>query len=125
MSDRPTPETESHFPSSRHKDDSWVVSCEIGLIRNLERERDEARENAQHWCDMHILAVKDFNQARQLALELRDALDQCREDSIQLKAEWKWKRKNAGPRNERDYFEVECHIEMADGVLAKAKEVLT
>lgn len=44
---RPTLETESHFPSSRHKDDGWVVSCEIGLIRNFERERDEAREIAR------------------------------------------------------------------------------
>jgi len=85
MSERPTPETESHFPSSRHKDDSWVVSCEIGLIRNFERQRDEAREQIakaagddlterENDAQAELAAWELLKETREVARELRDAL---------------------------------------------------
>lgn len=70
MSERPTPETDDLLNTIRK------LECELAeavkardhnrtSVKRLTEERDEARENAKHWCDMHILAVKDFNEARE------------------------------------------------------------
>jgi len=69
---------------------------------NLERQRDEARE---------------------LARELLDALENCREDSVELLGEWDWKR-GGGTRNRAQYEELEGRVSLADSVIDKAKEVL-
>lgn len=82
---RPTLETESHFPSSRHKDDGWVVSCEIGLIRNFERERDEALEMARDLRDcLEVALGKIANVRRHFgetyvwdSLVNEDIIEQC------------------------------------------------
>jgi len=74
----------------------------LDFARKLERERDEARE---------------------LALELLEALENCREDSVELLGEWAWKRGTI-PRNDAAVQELESRISIADSVIDKAKEVL-
>ena len=84
--------------------DALRVSAEaaLGLARTLKRERDEALE---------------------MARELLDALENCREDSVELLGEWDWKR-GVGTRNHAKYEEIEGRISVADSVIDKAKEVL-
>ena len=84
--------------------DALRVSAEaaLGLARTLKRERDEARE---------------------LARELLDALENCREDSVELLGEWDWKRGTI-PRNDAAIEQLEGRISNADSVIDKAKEVL-
>ena len=94
MSDRPTPETdEEQFGTGR---------VSVDFARRLERERDEARE---------------------IARELLDALENCREDSVELLGEWSWKRGTI-PRNDAAIEQLEGRISVADSVITKAKEVL-
>ena len=102
MKERPTPETDDEYAEAQDfYKSAFVVRLE--QFQEVKRQRDEA------------LA---------LARELRDALEQCRDDSVELKSEWEWKRKDAGQRSEREYFAVECHIEMADAALTKANQLL-
>ena len=94
MSDRPTPETdEEQFGTGR---------VSVDFARRLERERDEARE---------------------IARELLDALENCREDSVELLGEWSWKRGTI-PRNDAAIEQLDGRISVADSVIDKAKEVL-
>ena len=44
MSDRPTPETDADFPALKRAPNGTAVWVQIGRLRNLERNRDEARE---------------------------------------------------------------------------------
>lgn len=92
---RPTPETDAHLLGGSYSFDG-------DFARNLERERDEARE---------------------LARELLDALENCREDSVELLGEWSWKRGTI-PRNDAAIEQLEGRISVADSVIDKAKEVL-
>jgi hypothetical protein len=84
--------------------DALKVSLEsaLGLARTLKRERDEARD---------------------MLRDLLDALENCREDSVELLGEWDWKRGTI-PRNDAAVEELECRISVADSVIDKAKEVL-
>ena len=41
---RPTPETDAEFPSLRHRPDETALWVSIGRLRDLERQRDEARD---------------------------------------------------------------------------------
>jgi len=93
MSERPTPETDAEWdrlqmlPGGGYNSQVAGVKLAFGMAAwasTLERQRDEAMENAQHWCDMHILAVKDFNQARDLARQLQDALQELRDFYVGL-----------------------------------------
>jgi hypothetical protein len=97
MSDRATPKTDEQ----EGMDNGDTVPL-LDFARKLERQRDEARD---------------------LARELLDALENCREDSVELLGEWDWKR-NAGSRNGAKYQEIEQRISVADSVIDKAKEVL-
>ena len=101
MSERATPETDQSAESAGE----FYHGAQVVLVvfaRRLERERDEARE---------------------LARELLDALENCREDSVELLGEWSWKRGTI-PRNDAAVEELEGRISVADSVIAKAKEVL-
>jgi hypothetical protein len=60
---------------------------------------------------------------RKLAQDLLDALENWREDSVELLVEWDWKR-NAGSRNSAQYEQLKGRVGIADSVIAKAKEVL-
>jgi|LakMenEpi03Aug12_release.lakeMendotaPanAssembly.Ray.scaffolds.fasta_scaffold1567961_2 hypothetical protein len=93
MSDQPTPETNAL---------GVMAKAALCLVRTLKRERDEAR---------------------QLARELLDALENCREDSVELLGEWDWKRGTIA-RNDAAVEELEGRISVADSVIDKAKEVL-
>ena len=104
MSDRPTPETDAIVRNAATTDHpmtrlaaTLTVKCE-----KLERERDEARE---------------------LSRELLDALENCREDSVELLGEWSWKRGTI-PRNDAAIEQLEGRISVADSVIDKVKEVL-
>ena len=46
MSDRPTPETDADFPALKRAPNGTAVWVQIGRLRNLERQRDEARTGA-------------------------------------------------------------------------------
>jgi hypothetical protein len=97
MSDQATPETDFE---SYEIDGEWVVG--VPFAEKLERERD---------------------QARNLARELLDALENCREDSVELLGEWDWKR-NTICKNNTAIIELEGRINVADAAIHKAKEVL-
>jgi hypothetical protein len=96
MSDRPTPEVDAFQASGK----GYYMACEFA--RRLERERDEART---------------------LARELLDALENCREDSVDLLGEWDWKR-NTICKNNTAIIELEGRINVADMAIHKAGEVL-
>jgi len=104
MSERETPETDSFVPLRVHHPSlpSWNDYVLASFAQKLERERDQARD---------------------LARELRDALENCREDSVELLGEWAWKRGTI-PRNDRAIEELEGRVSIADSVMTKAKEVL-
>jgi hypothetical protein len=130
MSERATPETDANS----ERDFDGIDSCDASFARKLERERDEAREELAEYkasserardviTQAFLRVAKERDEARELARELRDILECCREDSIALCGEWQWKR-DAGIRNERDMSEIDWNIERADSLIAKAKEVL-
>ena len=106
MSEQDTPETDAALTQIYRED---VTGCSeaihyvpLEISAQLERERDEARE---------------------LARELLDALENCREDSVELLGEWAWKRGTIA-RNDAAVEELEGRISVADSVIDKAKEVL-
>jgi hypothetical protein len=65
-----------------------------------------------------LAAWELLKETRELARELLDALENCREDSVEY-----WKR-GGGTRNCAQYEELEGRVSIADSVIAKAKEVL-
>ena len=115
MSHRPTPETDTEFHRIRTSP-SIFVSDEMDslavLARNLERQRDEAREeliNLRVENDHNWQANADLEEMIKLARELRDALD-----GVIF---------SASP-NRRDNPTMFAAWEEARPILAKAKEVL-
>lgn len=98
MSEQATPETDANSEC----DFDGIDSFDASFARKLEREQDEARA---------------------LARELLDALENCREDSVELLGEWDWKR-NTICKNNTVIAELEQRISVADSVIHKAKEVL-
>ena len=139
MSERATPETDQSAESAGE----FYHGAQVVLVvfaRNLERERDEARETLgrlrQDLADppadvqeavldkLNLRSViTERNEARELARELLDALENCREDSVELLGEWDWKRGTI-PRNDAAIEQLERRISVADSVIDKAKEVL-
>ena len=97
MSERATPETDE-----QEEIDNGDTVALLDFARKLERERDEALK---------------------LARELLDALENCREDSVELLGEWSWKRGTIR-RNDAAVEDLEGRISVADSVIDKAKEVL-
>ena len=93
-----TPETDKAIIEA---DGAWTFALK-DKMQSLERERDEALE---------------------MALELLDALENCREDSVELLGEWDWKRGTI-PRNDAAIEQLEGRISVADSVIDKVKEVL-
>lgn len=61
MKTRPTPETDAEFPSFRHRPDEIAVWVSIGRLRDLERERDEAREQAAELLEALELLLDQFD----------------------------------------------------------------
>jgi hypothetical protein len=51
MSDTPTPETDADFPSLKRATNGTAVWVQIGRLRNLERQRDEAKADADALAD--------------------------------------------------------------------------
>ncbi len=100
MSDRPTPETDN---------DTQFELAAWELLKEARQELEEYKASAQR--------------ARELARQLLDALENCREDSVELLGEWDWKR-GGGTRNSAQYEELEGRVSIADSVIDKAKEVL-
>lgn len=103
MSERPTPRTTAEL---------WRIRTNPNVLFSdvLERMADFARD-----LESELIVVTD------LARELRDALEQAREDSVELAGQYHWKR-GAGTRNNRDMAELDLRIVSADQLLVKAKE---
>ena len=139
MSDRPTPETNAN-EALIHRFTGCHKHADSDHARNLERERDEAlatlarlrQDLADPPADVQEAVldklnlrtvITERNDARELARELLDALENCREDSVELLGEWDWKR-NTICKNNTAIAELEGRINAADAAIDKAKEVL-
>jgi len=58
---RPTPETDAQFPSVKHRHDDTGVWVSLGTLRNLERQRDEARELARELRDALVANYEEYS----------------------------------------------------------------
>lgn len=132
MSERATPETgnDTQFElaawellkEARQDLADYKASAErardaiIQAFLKVAGERDEAREK--------LLKQRQVTHGlRELARELLDALENCREDSAELLGEFDWMHK-AGGRNGAKYQEIKDRISVADLLIDKAKDAL-
>lgn len=84
---------------------------------------DEPTPETDNDTQFELAAWELLKEARELARELLDALENCREDSVELLGEWSWKRGTI-PKNDAAVEELEGRISVADSVIDRAKEML-
>jgi len=106
------------------------------FARKLERERDEAIrschiwqkghaelvEERDRWISFYHAAIAERNEAREQRDELAKALEECREDSIELLGERSWWKDEPRSDYKKRYKDIENNIARADAALAAVNQ---
>jgi len=92
-----------------------------GLARKLECERDNALSDWRQADTDSIRALNERNEARQQRDRLAKALEECREDSIELLEERSWWKNEPRCDYGKRYKDIENNIARADAALAAVK----
>jgi len=98
--------------------------------KKLESERDEARsrfndidlcQNGQAPCKWSLKLIDERDEAREQRDALVKALEECKEDSIELLGERDWWKDEPRSGYSKRYKEIQNNIARADAVLAAVK----
>lgn len=125
MKRAPTPETDDCVKENKHirflEENHWSLNGKytythpiVELCRRLERQRDGLKSAADYASDFLYIAIAQRD-------ALVTALEQCKEDSIELLEERSWWKNEPRCDYGKRYKDIENNIARADAALAEVK----